>query len=31
MQDTNLIMWTEMGTPGDILRKIIHNAGGATS
>ncbi len=31
MPDTNLIMWTEMGTAEDILRKIIHNAGGATS
>ncbi len=28
MPDTNLIIWLEMGTAGDILHKIIYGAYG---
>ncbi len=28
MPDTNLIIWLEMGTAGDILPKIVHKPGG---
>ncbi len=28
MRDTNLMIWPEMDTPEDILRTIIHTAGG---
>ena len=32
MPDPNLIIWPEMGTPEDILHKIIHDTGrGATA